>query len=114
MITLREIEPFNIPPVDNDEAASFMRRLTGNETFEWPGGQRPRAMMIYSLKYAYPRHSFGHGWLLPVSIDEFERICSTATGTMSEMLKQHVIVTIAIEYGGDLPGVSINAKTLRL
>ena len=78
MITLREIEPFNIPPVDNDEAASFMRRLTGNETFEWFGDRRPRAMMIYSLKYAYPSHSFGHGWLLPISVDGFERVCSTA------------------------------------
>ena len=69
-------------------------------------------MMIYSLKYAYPSHSFGHGWLLPMSIDEFERTCSSHTGAMSEILKQHVIGTIAIEYGGNLPGVSVNAKTL--
>ena len=31
MVTLqtRELEPFNIPPVDNTQAALFMRRLTG-------------------------------------------------------------------------------------
>jgi hypothetical protein len=73
---------------------------------------RSRAMMIYSLKYAYPCHSFEHGWPLPMSIGEFERICSTYTRTMSEILKQHVIGTIAIEYGGNLAGVSVNAKTL--
>ena len=70
--------------------------------------------VLHSLKYAYTQHSFGHGWLLPMSIDEFERICSAAAGTMSEILKQQVTGTIAIEYGGKLPGVSVSAKQLAL
>jgi hypothetical protein len=36
-IVLRDVEPFNVPPVDNQEAAQLMRRLTGGETFEWLG-----------------------------------------------------------------------------
>jgi len=31
-----------------------MRHLTGNETFEFDGDQRPLAMMIYHLEYNYP------------------------------------------------------------
>lgn len=70
-IILRELEPFNIPPVNNQEAALFTRKLTGNESFEFDGVSRPKAFLIHSLKYNYPRHSFAHGWLMSVNIDTF-------------------------------------------
>lgn len=110
-IVLREVEPFNVPPVDNQEAAQFMRRLTGGETFECSGNQRPRCMMIYFLKYDHSARSFAQGWLFPMSIDELDRICNSHSGTMEDILKTHGLGSIRIEYGGNLAGASITATT---
>ncbi len=114
-ITLREIEPFIIPPVDNHQAAMFTKHLTGSESFEFDSDQRPKAFLIHSLKYNYPRHSFAHGWLLSVDIDSFLNMCNSGKyPTMDPILKSTVIGSIGIEYGGNLTSTSIIAAKLSL
>lgn len=102
-IYLAEIEPFNIPPVDNNSAALFMKYLQGHEAFEFTGIKKPKSLMIYSLKYAYPRHSFTDGYLLSISIDEFtSKAQSGMYPTTEGLLKGNVVGRLHIEYGGTL------------
>lgn len=103
IIRLGQLEPFNVPPVDNDEAALFMEHLTGDETFDFDGNQAPRALMIDHLKYAYPRLSSAHGFLLSIDIDTFQSLCnSNQFTTMKPILDATIIGTLGIDFGGDL------------
>ena len=114
-MTLSELEPFNIPPVDNQNAALFTQRLTGSETFEFNGTQTPRSMLIYSLKYNWPRHSYANAWLLSVDIDSFLDECNSGMhSTMEPILKRYVIGSIDIEYGGNLTSTQVRARKLSL
>ena len=71
--------------------------------------------MIYELKYSYPKQSYLHGWLLSVSIDLWEHELGSGRHTTIEpYLKQYVIGLITIEIGGDIHGVKISAKPLKL
>ncbi len=115
IMQLREMEPFNIPPVDNHQAGLFTKHLKGNEIFEFNGDKTPKAFLIHSLKYNYPRHSFATGWLLSVNIDTFLDMCNSGRHqTMEPILKSTVIGSIQIEYGGDLPSTSIKANKVSL
>ena len=114
VIHLRDVEPFNIPPADNEAAFKFTSHLTGSESFEFDGMQ-PRSMIIYSVKYNYPRHCLADAWLLSVGVDEFTRICErTSEPTMEQILKDFVVGSIHIEYGGACNGVMISSKKLSL
>lgn len=109
------IEPFNIPPVDNFEAANFLKKITGDEEFDFIWDEPPKAMMVYELKYAYPEYSYAHGMLLSISIDLWEHLLSSGEfSTMEPYLKKYVIGSITIEYGGNLPTTRIKAKPLKL
>ncbi len=113
LISLNKVEPFNIPPVDNDEAALFMKHLTGNETFEFSGDKRPLCMMIYDLKYSYPNHSYAHGWLLSISLDELIEISNLgAYPTMESIIKKYILGTIGIEFGGNFAEPNIYTKAI--
>lgn len=115
IVRLREVEPFNFPPVDNQEAALFMRHLTGNETFEFDGDQKPKSMLIYDLIYKYPRLCSAHGWLLSVDIDTFENMCDSGKfNTMEPILKATIIGTIGIDLGGNLTYPSMYASKVKL
>lgn len=115
IITTREVEPFNIPPVDNHQAGLFTRHLTGKETFSFSGNEKPKSMMIYSLKYNYPRHCFAHAYLLSIDLDQFESICSSGLHpTMEGIMKQYVVGNIELEFGGDIAGVNITATPTKL
>ncbi len=112
---LKEVEPINVPPVDNDEAAAFMRHLTGNETLDFSGCQQPRLMIIYSLKYAWPHHSFAHGWLLSIDYETLASLSgSDEYGTMEPIMKRFLVGTIGIELGGTLPSPTVSAKPVSL
>lgn len=102
IVSLREIEPFNVPPVDNQQAGLFMRHLTGNETFSFSGEKRPKSVMFYSVVYKYPRLCSAHGWLLSVDIDTFEGLCGSGQFTMEQIMKEVKIGSIGIDLGGDL------------
>lgn len=115
LITLREMEPFNIPPVNNQEAALFTQHLKGNETFQFDGSQKPKCFMIWDLKYAYPRHSYAHAWLLSTDVDSFLNLCNSGGhSTMEPILKKFIIGRIDIEYGGNVAGTQISARTVLL
>ena len=111
-VTLREIEPFNVEPVSNEDAALFMRHLTGNETFEFDGDQEPKSMMINELKFNLPRHSYASGYLLNVNIEMFEQAGKFLT--MEAVYENHIIGKIYIEYGSNIQGVNLNAERLSL
>ena len=112
---LSEIEPINIPPVDNNEAAAFMRHLTGNEILEFAGCQQPRLMIIYSLKYAWPHHCFAHGWLLSIDYETLSSLSdSDEYATMEPIMKKFLVGTIGIEFGGTLQSPTVSAKPLSL
>jgi|GEM_PF-6579567 len=110
-----QIEPFNIPPVDNNDAALFMKHLSGDEDFSFTWDEKPKAMMIYELKYSYPKQSYLHGWLLSVSIDLWEHELNIGRhSTMEPYLKEFVIGTITIKFDGDSSRINISAKPLKL
>lgn len=115
IVSMRQIEPFNIPPVENHHAALFTKHLTGSETFSFDGDKVPKSMMIYSLKYNYPRHSFANAYLLSIDIDTFDSICSSGRyASMEPIMKQYMIGTIDIEFGGNCSGIEVRARSLRL
>ena len=66
---LREIEPTAAPHINMNEVALFLKHLTGNELISADFKAKPKCLMIYHLKYAYPRHSFATGFLFSISID---------------------------------------------
>jgi hypothetical protein len=115
-LRLSDVEPFNVPPVDNDEAARFMRHMTGREPFTFNGSTRPRSFLINSLKFAHPRHSFAHGFLLSCDVDTLRDACSagSAGGTMQPILKQYIVGTLHIECGGNLADTVVTAATFKL
>lgn len=108
-LQLRDIEPFNVPPVDNDQAAAFMRHLTGSEDFEWTGAQRPRCMMVFRLEYAYPQRCAALALLFPMSVDALVTICESASGDMGDVIQRHAIGIVRVAYGGAETGVTIEA-----
>ncbi len=114
-IVLRDCEPFSAMHVNKQEAAIFTSHLNGAETFDFGGYQTPKSMMLTSLKFNLPKHSFAHGYLLSVDVDTFMAECNSGMhSTMEPILKAYVVGTVEIEYGGDLSGTKINAKKLKL
>jgi hypothetical protein len=111
-IRLRELEPFNVPPVNDQQAALFMRNLTGNETFEFDGDQRPSAMMIYYLEYNYPEITSASAELLSTDIDTFIAACESGKHpTIEDALKEYGVGHIQIEYGGKLKETIIHTES---
>ncbi len=112
---IKNIEPFNIPPVDNIEAARFLKKMTGVEEFDFKWDEKPKSMMIYELNYAYPEYSIAYGMLLSISIDLWEHLLNSGEfSTMEQYLKRYVIGSITIEYGGNISSILIKAKPLKL
>jgi hypothetical protein len=110
IMRLRDVEPFNVPPVDNDRAALFMRHLTGKEEFDWAGSQKPRCMMVFRVEYQYPERCVAHALLFPMDIDAFLAMCASANGAMGDVINAHAIGSIRIEYGGSLATVAVEAS----
>ena len=106
---LRDIEPFNVPPVDNDQAAAFMRHLTGNELVDWTGSVMPQCMMVFRVEYAYPQRCVAHALLFSMDVDALVAVCESASGDMGDVINEHAIGSIRVEYGGALSGVAIHA-----
>ncbi len=72
-------------------------------------------MIIYSVKYNYPRHCFADAWLLSVGVDEFTRICERTTDPTTEQIFKDLIVgSIHIEYGGPATESGYRPKSLSL
>jgi hypothetical protein len=115
LITLGSLEPFNVPPVDNHQAAMFTKNLNGKETFEFDGEIRPKSFMLYEVKYNLPRHSYAHAFLLSVNIDAFLNECNaTRHNTMEPIMKKYVMGRISIEYGGDLTHTQLKAHPYQI
>lgn len=115
VVMLQDIEPFNVQTVDNRQADLFTRHLTGKESFALRGNEKPKSMMIYSLKYNYPGHCFAYAYLLSVGIDQFRAICSSDLyATMDGIIKKFVIGRIELVFGGATDGVSITAIPLNV
>ena len=112
---LKGIEPFNIPPVDNQDAAYFLRKITGEEEFDFRWDKKPKAMMIYELNYSPSNLSFAKGMLLSVSIDLWEHLLESGEfNSMEDYLKKYVIGSISIEYDGQNSPIQVNAKPIQL
>jgi hypothetical protein len=109
VVQLRDLEPFNVPLVDNERAAIFMQHLTGNETFEWAGAKSPRCLMIFQVEYAYPERCVAHAVLFAMSVDALVAVCESASGDMGDVIDGYAIGSLRIEYGGGLPSVAIQA-----
>ena len=114
-IKLKDIEPFNIPPVENYIATKFMRHLSGNETFEFNGDTIPLSVMIFEINYQYPDYSYAYGLMLSIDIDTFYSLCNNLLDeNMEPMLKNYGVGKIKIEFGGNLDDVKITANSLSL
>jgi hypothetical protein len=112
-IKLSEIEPYAIEPVDNHTASSFLRHLTGHETFEFYGLTKPKSMFLYDLNYKYPRLTSAHGYLLSIDIDTFESICeSNPSSTLSDVFNNYLVGEIHIDLGGNLSSPSIYSEKI--
>jgi hypothetical protein len=115
LLTVGELEPFNVASVDNHQAAMFTRNLNGKVTFLFDGEIRPKSFMLYEVKYNLPRHSYAHAFLLSIDIDGFLNECNTNRhNTMEPIMKKYVIGKISIEYGGDLASTQVSARPMRL
>lgn len=112
-ISLMNVEPTNLPNIDKTSAASFLRHLSGRESFDFSGSDTPRSMLIYDVKSNMPRHSYAHAYLLSCSLDTFESECGRHS-TMEPIMKKYVIGKVSIEMGGNLSSTSIKASTISL
>jgi hypothetical protein len=65
--------------------------------------------MIFDLKYAYPRHSYAHGWLLSVDMDGFRDACERSGADAA--LRRYMIGRMDIEYGGTCQGTMVHASS---
>lgn len=103
-IALRSIEPISMPHIPRDEAMTLLRHF-GKETFEF--SVQPGCVLFHTLKYAYPRHSFAEGWLLPFTGDELYAFLSQAAST--EELQEYIIGTLYLEVGGTVKAPRVDA-----
>ncbi len=114
-IKLSQVEPFSAPHIDKHQAALFSAHLTPSDTFDFNGDKIPKSMLLHTLKFNLPRHSFAHGYLLSIDVDRFIQICETGVyKSMGEILQIYVIGAIEIEYGGEMSDTKIRAKSLKL
>jgi len=114
-VTLGSLELFNMPSIDNNEAEKFTKHLFPHYHFDYEGIIRPKSILFYSLKYAYPRHSFGHAYLLSIDIDSFVAECSSnGLSNSSDVFKKYVVGHIEVEYGGDLKSTTFQYKPMKL
>ncbi len=112
-LRLKEVEPINISPSDNDEAAAFLSHLTGKETFDFAGCQQPRVMLIHSMNYAWPHQSFAHAFLLSTDYETFMTLLNSDEDESWEpIMKPFLVGTISIELGGRLQSPTILATPL--
>jgi len=114
IIRLRDLEPINIPTIDNLEASMFTNHLTGNESFEFDGNVKPQLIMFHSLKYNYPDHSFATGWLLSIDYDALMNFSDRYQNDddYNSALKKCIVGSIHIEYGGPLRETRITSTTV--
>lgn len=107
-IILKNVEPFNIPPVNDHDTELFLKHLTGNEIFEFEGEAIPKGFLIYDLKYNYPRHCYAHGWLINADINSFIELCNSGIfDSLGPILRTIVVGTLGIEIGGNINGYKI-------
>ena len=113
IIGLKELEPINIPTIDNQEASMFTNHLTGNEIFKFDGNVKPQLLLIHSLKYNYPSHSFATGWLLSIDYDTLMTLSNQYQNDddYNSSLKKYMVGSIHIEYGGTLQETRITSNT---
>ncbi len=79
------------------------------------GTIKPKSMLLHSLKYNLPRHSFAHGYLLSINVDKFMEIGESGVHkSMGDLLQIYVIGSIEIEYGGNISDTVVRAKSLKL
>jgi hypothetical protein len=102
-ISLGSLETFNVSAVNNTKAYSFFKSLTGGEEFEYTGSILPKAIMVCSLEYNYPERSFAFGFLLSISVEEFENEGQSGKyKNMEILLKKISLGSVHIEFGKDI------------
>lgn len=106
-LLIDELEAFSMPPADPNQFRLFMEKLLELDpepAVEFEGDQEPKSILIISLKYAYPKHSFAHGMLLSIEVNPFLELCRSGQyATMEPLIKKYRIGSIYIEYAEDLP-----------
>jgi len=106
---LKDIEPFNIPPVNNDIAESFFKQLTGGESFMLDNDIKPLSMIIFYARNDFPKHSYVKGLLLSINIDNFQKKSSNEK-VMEDLFNEFAIASITIEIGGELKEAKITVQ----
>jgi len=102
-IKLMDVEPYAIPPVEDNIAQMFLRHLTGNETFEYYGNQKPKCWLIKDLNYKYPRLTSAHGLLLSIDVNSFIQYCqANPTAPFQSVLNKYYLCDLHIDLGGSL------------
>ena len=100
-LTLRDIEPFNIPSVDDNLARDFLRHFSGTEVFEFTGDRIPLSMMLTNINLDNPNHIYANGFLLSSTIDDYERELSKKA-SQDYIIKDFIIGKIVLELSGEL------------
>ena len=105
---LKDIEPFNIPPVDNEKAEHFFKQLTGNEAFILETDRKPLSMILFYVRNDFPKKSYAKGLLLSINVDDFKEK-SRNEKVMEDLFNEFAIASITIEIGDELkePKLSI-------
>jgi len=113
LVTMKEVQAFSVYTVDHSQVELFTSHLTGDESFSLNVEGLPKSMMIYSLKYNYPYHSFAYAYLLSVDIDEFRSVCvSRKYESMKSIMEEYALGRVELLFDGDMKSVSIKAMPL--
>jgi len=85
-----------------------MQTLSGRETFEFYGNEKPKSMLVYSLKYNFPNHNVADCYLLSISVNTFYELANFGRyPSLGTMLAGKMLGKLHIEFGGTLSSKSI-------
>ena len=100
-LKLKQLQTLILPPITNAQMASFMKHLTGNETFEADIEETLRTIMMYQLDHNLPKRSSLYGYLFTMDLDTLKNICSVGVeGKIESVIKSYSVGKIQIDAGG--------------
>lgn len=112
-VQLKEIEPYNISNTSDDDAQKFLRRLSGNESFDFKGSIKPKCMLLDCVIYkdrAGLNTVTGH--LMSITVDKVLQLNDIGI-SIEGILEEYKIGWIQIDYRTEEnpPNVSIRSTT---
>lgn len=112
LIKFEEIDAAVMPNVKENDAKLFLSNISPIDGFIFDGVKKPKTTLFYSLKHAFPAHSFGDAYLLSINVNEFNLLVeNNPNRNMEYLIEGYVVGGLHLEYGGNLDGLKVDVKS---